>query len=211
MERKAISLQAAEIKFSGDAMLFEGYASVFNGVDTYGDTIQPGAYKKTLRKRERPVRMRWNHFGPIIGKWNEIVEDDKGLSVSGELTPGHRTAEDVYASMKHGSIDGLSIGYVPVKIENQADGKRLLKEIHLVEISVVEEPADLAAKIADVKAALDAVQSLKEIEELLREAAGFSRADATALVSRIKALVQSDSGQKEAAVIADLIRRVKVA
>jgi HK97 family phage prohead protease len=211
MERKAISLQAAEIKFSGDAMLFEGYASVFNGVDTYGDTIQPGAYKKTLRKRERPVRMRWNHFGPIIGKWNEIVEDDKGLSVSGELTPGHRTAEDVYASMKHGSVDGLSIGYFPVKIENLADGKRLLKEVHLVEISVVEEPADLAAKIADVKAALDAVQSLKEIEELLREAAGFSRADATALVSRIKALVQSDSGPKEAAVIADLIRRVKVA
>jgi hypothetical protein len=52
---------------------------------------------------------------------------------------------------------------------------------------------------------------LKEIEELLREAAGFSRADSTALVSRIKALVQSDSGPNEAAVIADLIRRVKVA
>ncbi|HMU15827.1 MAG TPA: HK97 family phage prohead protease [Thauera aminoaromatica] len=211
METKTLPIQAVHLKVADADMRFDGYASVFNGVDTYGDTITPGAFRKTLKKRERPVRMRWNHWGPVIGKWAEIEEDDQGLRVVGELTPKHSVAEDVYASLQHGAVDGLSIGYHPIKIENLPDGKRLLKEIHLVEVSVVEEPADLAARIADVKASLDQAESLKEIEALLREAAGFSRADATALVSRVKALVQRESGPNEAAVIADLIRRVRVA
>ena len=53
---------------------------------------------------------------------------------------------------------------------------------------MVEEPADLGARIGSIKSALDACQSIKEIETLLREAGGFSKADATSLVGRIKRL-----------------------
>lgn len=204
METKQTALEVVGFKFDGDGrMSFAGYASVFGGVDAYGDTIDPKAYDRTIKQknRARPIRMRWNHFGPVIGKWVDLGVDEKGLWVQGELTPGHRQAEDVYASMKHGAVDGLSIGYIPKKIEVLDEGKRLLKEIDLVEISVVEEPADLAARVADVKSILDQAESLKEIEALLRDAGGFSRADACALVARVKALGRSDSGPEDGAAL----------
>lgn len=196
--------------------VFSGYASTFNGVDAYGDTITPGAYKKTinLKKRERPIRMRWNHFGGIVGKWLEMGEDEKGLFVTGELTPGHSVAQNVYASMKHGAVDGLSIGYRAVKIEDHGDGKRTLKEIELIEISVVEEPADLGAKIGEVKNLIELIEGIehpKEIEALLRDAAGFSRASAKALVSRIRALRdEGGAEQSDTAKFAGLLQSIKL-
>jgi HK97 family phage prohead protease len=187
---KSIDISACELKFVGEKQgFFAGYASKFNGVDAYGDTIVKGAYEETLQNRERPIAMRWNHYGPVIGKWLKMEEDDVGLYVEGELTPGHSKAEDVYASLKHGAITGLSIGFRPVEIEER-DDSRILKKIDLVEISVVESPADNGAHVESVKAALDAVESLKEIESLLRDAGGFSRAEATAIVSRVKAISQ---------------------
>lgn len=195
MERKLLSLDLVEVKFDdAGAGTFEGYASVFNGTDSYGDTILPGAYKKTLKRKagDRPIRMRWNHWGPVIGKWLDMAEDEKGLKVRGELTPGHSVAQDVYASLKHGAIDGMSIGYRPVQIRELGDGKRELKEIELVEISVVEEPADLGARVGDIKSVVDSMTSLKDIEAWLREAQRFDRADAGALVHRIKALTRGE-------------------
>ena len=120
METKQLPLSALELKFDRD-MAFKGYASVFNGVDAYGDTIVPGAYKNTLTSRDRPIRMRWNHFGPVIGKWTKIEEDDKGLYVEGELTPGHSQTKDAYASLVHGAIDGLSIGYMVRDFEQKGE------------------------------------------------------------------------------------------
>lgn len=191
MEYRQLGLESVQLKFGADGeRTFEGYASVFDGVDSYGDTIVRGAYSQTLKNRTRPIRMRWNHFGPVIGKWEELAEDDTGLYVKGSLTPGHSVADDVYASMKHGSVDGMSIGYRV--LDEEEDGRiRRLKQIELVEISVVEEPADLGAKVGQVKylsEMFESCESLKEIESALREAGGFSRANAEQIVRRIKAL-----------------------
>lgn len=257
METKRLTLDSLELRLDTDAMKFQGYASVFGGIDAYGDTIDPKAYEKTLKRKssDRPIRLRWNHFGPVIGKWVDMVVDSKGLLVTGELTPGHSVAMDAYASMKHGAVDGLSIGFYPKQIEMlDGENRRLLKEIELVEISVVEEPADLGARVSAIKAAskinieravtwlkraiklheghmdgsvptsdesqmkmmeqmkkalsylmddtdddmspmkhIERAKSLKEIETLLREAGGFSRADAVSLVARIKSMCQSES------------------
>jgi uncharacterized protein len=194
LQKKLLSLDSLELKMEDDRMAFAGYASVFGGVDAYGDTIDPKAYNRTIKrsKGDRPIRMRWNHFGPVIGKWNDMRVDDKGLYVEGELTPGHSVAMDVYASMKHGAVDGMSIGYFPKKIEMMEDGKRLLKEIDLVEISVVEEPADFGAKISDVKSAIESAKTIREIEAALRDSGGFTREGALTLVSRIKSLLQGE-------------------
>lgn len=193
MEKKQISLESVEFKFEANRTgVFGGYASRFGGTDSYGDTILAGAFKRSIKNRARPIRMRWNHYGPVIGKWTEVREDANGLYVEGELTPGHSVAEDVFASMKHGAVDGMSIGYRPIQIREIGDGKRELREIDLIEISIVEEPADLGALISDVKSALDDVKSLKEIEAILRDAGRFSRTDATALVARIKSLAHGE-------------------
>jgi hypothetical protein len=200
MDFKQLSVDEAQIKVADDgSMRFSGYASVFGGLDAHGDRIEKGAYKGTLRGRDRRIKMRWNHFGPVIGKWVTVKEDEYGLYVEGELTPGHSVAEDVYASIKHGAVDGMSIGF---RVKDYAmDGNvRVLKKIDLVEISVVEEPADLGARVGQVKnlgELIDEVDSLKEAESLLREAAGLSRAAATAFVSRVKGLCDTDERRDE--------------
>ncbi len=193
MHHKLLSLEHTAVKFDEARKgFFSGYASVWNGVDSYGDTIFPGAYKATIEGRNRPIQMRWNHYGDVIGKWLDIREDDVGLYVEGELTPGHSKAQDVYASLKHGAITGMSIGYRPVKSVQNDHGGADLHEIDLVEISVVESPADLAAQINDVKSAIQEAETLKEIEAILRDEGGFSRTHATALVARVKALALGD-------------------
>ena len=197
-----LPLSAVNIKATGNdgERRFSGYASVFGGVDAYGDRIMRGAYAKTLMDRERPVRMRWNHFGPVIGKWLEIKEDNIGLFVEGALTPGHSVAEDAYASLQHGAIDGMSIGYIPTDERQAADGVNELHEIELIEVSLVEEPADLGAKIAEVKEAhriIHDFEALKDCEDWLRHAAGLSKSAATAIVSRIKSLSLGDPAAKE--------------
>lgn len=211
MEHKQITLDAAGLKFGTDRT-FTGYASVFGGVDSYGDTILPGAYADTLKNRNRPVRLRWNHHGPVIGKWLALEEDAKGLLVTGELTPGHSTAEDVYAGLKHGSLDGLSIGFRIPSGGSTRDGKvRQLKRIDLIEVSVVEEPADLSARIENVKEAMDECHSLKEIEARLRDGFGLSWDAATALVSRVKflALRDGDAEAKRAAELANAFQQFR--
>lgn len=210
MELKTLTVEAVEFKFDEARKgFFSGYASKFNGVDSYGDTILPGAYAQTLSNRQRPIQMRWNHFGPVIGKWTKAVEDDHGLYVEGELTPGHSVADDVYALMKHGAVNGLSIGFRIPPGGSAKDGKlRQLKRIDLVEISVVEEPADLGARIGDVKSAIGDIESLKQAEAFLRDGCGLSWTAATALVSQIKSLALRD-GAAEETQLADLFNRLR--
>ena len=191
MQHKLLSLQNSQVKFDDSGRKFSGYASVFDGVDSYGDTIKRGAYKRTLVDRERAIKMRWNHHGPVIGKWLDIREDEKGLWVEGELTKGHSVADDVAASLAHGAVDGMSIGYY-VKDYDQQGNKRELKDIELIEISVVEEPADNAARVVDVKSALLEVSRLADVERLLRDQYQASRTDATAIVAAVKKIVQGE-------------------
>ena len=210
MHHKLITLDATQVKFDEARKgFFSGYASVFGGIDSYGDTVLPGAYVETLKSRKRPVQMRWNHYGDVIGKWLRIEEDDKGLYVEGELTPGHSKAQDVYASLKHGAVSGLSIGYRPVKSFANDHGGVDLHEIDLVEISVVESPADLAATVDDVKSAIEQITSLKAVESLLRDAGGFSRTDAKALLACVKSLCLRDAEAERSA--SDIVAAIKAA
>lgn len=199
MKTKLLQLDSTGIKMDGaGGYRFSGYASVFNGIDAYGDMIAPGAYAETLADRERPIQLRWNHYGPVIGKWLSIEEDERGLKVDGELTPGHSVAENTAALLRHGAVSGLSIGY-RVREYDEREDHTLLRKIELIEISVVEEPADNAARISDIKSAIYGAESYSEFEAILREAGRFTRADATALVAGIKALSHGERVAKETA------------
>ncbi len=202
-QHKRLDLQSSELKFNSEGTLkFKGYASTFNNIDSHGDTIQKGAYLKTLENRERPILLRWDHYGPIIGRYLKIYEDEIGLVVEGELAKGHTQADDVAALMRHGSISGFSIGYSIVSSEPLATGGKLLKEIELNEISIVEEPSDNSARITDVKSAVKEASSFKEIEAILRNTFGLSKQESTVMVSAVKNLnKQSDSGNRQSAII----------
>jgi HK97 family phage prohead protease len=192
MKHKLLNLDCTDVKFyEGRQGVFSGYASMFNGRDSYNDTVIAGAYAKTLTERDRPVQMRWNHSGEIIGKWTRIEEDAKGLYVEGELTPNHSKAMDVYASLIHEAITGLSIGYIPIIFKDNEYGGLDLIEVKLVEISIVESPADLNAQVSRIKSSVDAATTIKEFENILRES-GYSRSDATWFVEGLKRVVQGE-------------------
>lgn len=213
MERKLLAFDAAEIKFSGNKTgVFEGYASVFGGVDSYGDTIVRGAFAKAIQSKA--PKMFFNHkvWELPIGKWMHVSEDDKGLKVSGEFTPGNARAAEVESAVKHGTVDGLSIGFrMGPEDYDMTEKGRIIKNVsELVEVSIVTFPADSAARVDmdSVKSALEGVESLADMERFLRDAGGFSKSVATALVSKARSIARSDSGAEEAAKQAEEIRKM---
>ena len=189
--------ESCELKFSSSKTgVFEGYASKFGGVDSYGDTILKGAYEKTLKEDRKPS-MFVNHdsFVVPVGDWLELSEDDVGLVVVGQVDMKHKDGPTVHSALKRGAMDGLSIGYKVAKgggVENDNGGMDL-SEIILREISVVNFPADDAARISNVKQEIENLKTLKDFELFLRDSGSFSKSAATAFVSRINKLKQSES------------------
>lgn len=209
--RKNLSLSECDIKMDGESGKFAGYASVFGGVDSYGDTIVKGAFETTLKRDGKP-KMFYGHQafdGLPIGKWTVAKEDDHGLYVEGEITPGMSLAGDVRAALKHGTLDGLSIGgYLKAgDFEELDDGKRLIKKwSRLIEISVVAFPADSSARVdlSSVKSEIEQIDSIQDFERFLRDAGGFSREAAKTILSRAKDLLNlRDADQLEKAKQAD--------
>lgn len=200
--RKHITLADAVIKLAGDGTggTFEGYASVFGGVDSYGDTILKGAFESTLRANGLPKMFFQHDWNMPIGRWTSAKEDDHGLYVKGELTPGLRLADDVHAALRHGTIDGLSIGgFVKMgDFDTTETGRIIRKWSKLVEVSPVVFPADDAARVdtgtvkgVDILEAIEELNTLRDIESLLRDAAGFSKSAATALIGRAKHILSA--------------------
>jgi HK97 family phage prohead protease len=194
--RKTLAFDRASIKM--DASGFAGYASVFGGTDAYNDTIVKGAFESTLRTNGKP-KMFFNHDWDSIpiGKWVVAKEDDHGLYVEGEFTPGLAAAADVRAAMQHGTIDGLSIGGFVKKgdYDETENGRVIRKWSRLVEVSPVMFPADGAARVdlssvkgADLAELIGEIDSERSLESFLRDAGGLSKGAAIALTARIKAL-----------------------
>ena len=209
--RKQLLLTSVKLKFADSSTgKFGGYASVFGGIDSYNDTILAGAYKSVIKSvmdgSARMPKMFVNHksFEVPIGKWTKMIEDEKGLYIEGELTPGNPEAAIVKAAMQHETIDGLSIGYMlkPDDVEfTEIDGKmvRVIKNVSdLSEVSVVTFPADDMARVdlTSVKSSLDQINSIKDFEDFLREAGGFSKSLATATASRAKRLFSQSESEK---------------
>ncbi len=201
MLQKTLLLSECQIKADGNKGKFSGYASVFNQIDTYGDTILPGAYKDTLAVNGMPKMFLQHESWELpIGKWLTAEEDDHGLFVDGELTLGMVRADDTYAALKHGTLDGLSIGYrlkaQDYKYNAETDGLIIEKVSFLAEVSPVVFPADRSARIdlGSVKSELNEIETVRDFELFLRDAGNLSKGLAGAIVNRAKIVF----GQRDA-------------
>lgn len=220
MEKKALAFEATQFKLEDDGSTFTGYASTFGNVDLGGDTILKGAYKETLKVNGMP-KMFFNHdqYAVPIGKWLKAVEDDYGLLLTGEFTPGNTMAEQVRAALKHGTVDSMSIGYAlkAGDFQETATGRTIKRVARLAETSIVTFPMDPHAKVdlASVKSFTDelaAVETIRDFEYFLRDAGNFSKGAAQALTARAKALfsLRDAGGDDEAkAAEAAIIARIQ--
>lgn len=201
MEIKRISCPLVEVKAEGDVNseegVFSGYGSTFGNLDLGGDIIKAGAFTKSLNdwgmKGEMPFLLAFHDMSRPIGDWLEMREDEKGLFVRGQLwVKGDRRIED--AVMAYNMLRGtgqktLSIGYRvnDYEMQESINGSiRIIKEIDLVEVSIVPIPMNPQAKITAVKSLKDEegnILSKREVERELRDAFKLSARQAKAFIA----------------------------
>lgn len=179
---------ALQIKAAGDDGTVEGYGSVFGVRDNYDDVIAKGAFIQSLKDHKAAgtmPAMLWQHDADKpIGVWTEMVEDEKGLRIKGQLAMETVKGKEAHALLKMGALNGLSIGFMSKEWAYDRDTEvRTLTAIDLWEVSLVTFPANEKARVTNVKSA-DELQAPKDAEKVLRDA-GFSKSDATAFVSRV--------------------------
>jgi HK97 family phage prohead protease len=181
-----------EVKADSESGEIEGYGSVFDNVDDYGDVIAPGAFEKSIQSR-KPRMLRDHAPFKVIGVWDEVVEDRRGLKVRGRIvdTPLGRETRTLLAA---GALDGLSIGYRTIDAEKSGNG-RLLKEVELWEVSVVTFPANEQARVDRVKSAIAALtyDHKRDLEAVVREH-GLSRSDAVKAVAGFQDWLRREAG-----------------
>lgn len=195
--KKSITID--NIKTEGDGLAqgqFEGYASVFGNVDSYGDRIMPGAFANTLKDANNKVSMFFNHdsWDMPVGKWLSMEEDDYGLKVRGELTPGLSKSADILAAMRHGTVEGMSVSFsmkAGTFLENEFGGVDISDIYVLREVSLCTYPANDQAVVTSLKSIKD-LGTIRDVERHLRDAGGFSKTEAQALISRIKSSERGD-------------------
>jgi len=210
LEYRSLSFKAAGL---GDDGIFEGYGAIFGNEDSWGDIISPGAFVKTLADYQakcRKPKMLWQHDRKeIIGTWETITEDDKGLFVKGRLFKDEiGRAKEAYALVKAGELDGLSIGFYARDYSiDEKNWVRTIKEAELLEISLVTFPANEDALVSAVKAA-STIKTIRQFEEFLRDEGGYSAKEAKAIASAgFKAREAPELGGGADGILDELIQR----
>ncbi|MGW9230576.1 HK97 family phage prohead protease [Pseudorhizobium sp. NPDC055634] len=201
---------ALHVKDVSEEGTFEGYGSIFNNVDSYGEKVAPGAFGESLARHQRegtkPL-MLWQHNSDEpIGVWENLAEDGKGLKGTGRFVLETARGREAHALLKAGAIRGLSIGYR--ELEAEPDGNnRILKKLDLMEISVVSFPANRRANVTAVKSERmeefarrlrdGDPMPIKDFEDILREA-GVPKSMAVAIASHgyAKAIRSESEGEK---------------
>lgn len=133
-----------------------GYAAVFDSLSeklgSFYERIAKGAFAETL-KRGDDVRAFIEHEGGLstLGRTTagtlKLTEDSHGLH-STIVLPNTQAARDVSELVKSGNLNQMSFGFrVPKGGDDWIDGKegeadvRVLKQVDLIDVSVVAVPA----------------------------------------------------------------------
>lgn len=176
-----------ELREEGDGMTFVGYAAKFNSpsedLGGFVETIEPGAFRKSLRSRN-DVKLLVNHdTGRVLASSRsgtmKLYEDEIGLRVEASL-PNTTDGRDMAELLKRGDLNKMSFGFSVQKDSwNNEMTQRTLKSVRLFETSIVAFPAyaateamvrslDKAATRANVDAdeLADAVLKLEEGADL---------------------------------------------
>jgi len=201
----------SEVKANDDKGTFTGYGSIFGNEDQGSDIMQKGAFTKSLEQRPASkVKLLYQHkTDEPIGIFETMYEDEKGLFVKGRLAMGTQKGREAYELLKMGALDGMSIGFRadPDKqgYNENKRGTRTLKEVDLMEISLVTFPMNERALIENVKASQ---KSIREWEKILREVGSLSRTEAKIGAKALsESLSQRDAGDDNKQ-LATLINKV---
>ena len=175
LETKFARFDAGGVTVTGGREI-AGYASLFGACDQGGDIVERGAYAASLTRLAadgRRVKMLWQHDpAEPIGIWDEVREDGQGLFVKGRLLKEVARAREAAALIEAGAIDGLSIGYRTLRATKDGQGRRLLSEVELWEVSLVTFPMLPEARVSAAAEAEEAKagEDLRELARVFQDA-----------------------------------------
>jgi len=141
-----------EIKADEQENIISGYAAHFNNKDSYSDIIVQGAFKKTLNENKKRIKVLWQHdMREPIGRPEEIYEDEKGLFTVSKISQTE-VGKKAMILARDGVLNEMSIGYYPIVEEmDRANNINYIKEIKLLEYSLVTLASNPLAQLTDVK------------------------------------------------------------
>lgn len=181
---------ALETKALDDEGHITGLAAGYGNLDFGGDILLPGSLGKSLEGRKSvPMLMYHDHHRPA-GVWTNFEETDDGLVVKGRFSMSTNTGREAHGLVKDGAIGGLSIGFGDTKAKIVGKARHIASAF-LHEISLVTIPMNAKAQIASVKDILDGgdLPTVRQFEDFLRDAGGFSKSLAAAIASGAKPLL----------------------
>jgi HK97 family phage prohead protease len=130
-------------------MRVAGYAAVFGRPDRGGDVVEAGAFARSLQRGAGSVPLLWQHDSARpIGRIEYLREDKRGLRVIARLSES-KAGREAAALLKDGAVRGLSFGYRVREASGEAP--RALKDLDLVEVSLVTLPMQPKARVHAVE------------------------------------------------------------
>jgi HK97 family phage prohead protease/HK97 family phage major capsid protein len=123
-----------------DSIFIEGYANTTN-VDRSGDVIPKTVWEKGLQNYlKNPIILAYHDHDEPIGRMSEYKIEDKGLWIKARISAA---AEDVFNLVKDGVLTAFSVGFIikDATYDSITD-LFIIKELELLEISVVSVPAN---------------------------------------------------------------------
>lgn len=165
-----IDFDPHSVKSADGAVYIEGYANTVDK-DRVSEIVLPKAFEKSLPTYlENPVMLYQHNWDNVIGSIAEARITDKGLWVKGKVSNA-KDVEDVKTKILEGSLRTFSIGYNEVdSIYDDKSQAKVIKELELLEISVVTIPANAQAKFKPVTEDQDPAPA--EAEKATDEASG---------------------------------------
>lgn len=137
----------------GIAVPYDTPARIGSGPGAYDEVFVRGAFERTLAERgPQRVKLLAQHDGRALplGRAEQLREDAAGLYA--ELRVSKTTAGDeVLELVRDGALDGLSVGFVPVRDARPSPAVIHRLEVKLHEISVVAFPCYVDARVAAVR------------------------------------------------------------
>lgn len=123
----------------------EGYANTVTK-DRVGDSVLPKAFSKSLPEYQKnPVLLYQHNWDMPIGSVPVLKIDEHGLWIRGKVSNASDVS-DIKTKIQDGTLRTLSIGYNELDSEYDETTKtKIVKELELLEISVVTIPANTEA------------------------------------------------------------------
>lgn len=182
MDELDFQLDAKAIDDDGN---IEGLAVGYGNVDHGGDQVMPGAISASIAQRKTLPMLLYHDQKRPAGVWNSFKETSEGLLVKGRFSMSTRYGQEAHGLAKDGALGGLSMGYKTIRQRLEGKSRQLL-EVALHEISLVTIPMNERTRIISVKDIMagGGMPTVREFEEFLRDAGGFSKSLATAIAAK---------------------------